>query len=107
MRQAGILAAAGIYALEHHVKRLEEDHANAARLANGLREFSGVVLEREPETKMVLFRVADVPGFLAKARDRGVLMGSVSPEQIRAVTHLDVDEHAIDAAVARLEDVLA
>lgn len=107
MRQAGILAAAGIYALEHHVKRLEQDHSNATRLARGLSEIPGAELVREPETNMVLFRVPEVPSFLVQARDRGVLLGAVTPAEIRAVTHLDVDAAAIDAALAGIRDALA
>ena len=107
MRQAGILAAAGVYALEHHVKRLEQDHVNAARLARGLREIPRAEVVREPETNMVLFRVPGVPAFLSRARERGILLGAVTPTEIRAVTHLDIDADAVDAALAGIRDALA
>jgi threonine aldolase len=106
MRQAGVLAAAGLYALEHHVKRLEEDHANARRLARGLAGIRGVELEAEPETNMVLFRVPDVARFVRETRARGVLINAIGPHTLRAVTHLDVSGADVDAALERIREVL-
>jgi threonine aldolase len=102
MRQAGILAAAGLYALEHHVKRLADDHANARRLAAGLAGLPGVSVPRPPETNMVFFRVADAARFVAGARERGVLLGATDAETVRAVLHLDVTASDVDEAIARL-----
>jgi len=107
MRQAGILAAAGSYALEHHVTRLAEDHDNARRLARGLRELSGVTLVREPETNIVLFRVPDQARFIGELRARRVLVGAMGPDLLRAVLHIDVDAGAVDRALEACREALA
>jgi threonine aldolase len=104
MRQAGILAAAGLFALEHHVKRLADDHANARSLAQGLAALPGVALVRDPETNIVAFRVADAGRFVARARERGVLIGALDREWVRAVTHLDVSADDVAEALARLRE---
>ena len=98
MRQAGILAAAGIYALDHGVARLEQDHCNARRLADALRGADGIELLAEPETNMVLVRVADAEAFVSRAARGGVRVGAMGPKDVRAVTHLDVTSDDIDAA---------
>jgi len=105
MRQAGILAAAGLYALDHNVERLAEDHANAKRLARALRAIAGLKLDAaEPETNIVFFDVAgtglDAAAFSARLRERGVAIGAETATRLRAVTHLDVDSSAIDAATS-------
>jgi len=107
MRQAGILAAAGIYALEHHVKRLADDHANARRLAEGLKRVAGVELAREPETNMVLFRVPDVPAFAKRIHARGLLINPIDPSTLRAVLHLDVETAAVQEALEIIREALA
>jgi len=101
MRQAGILAAAALHALEHNVARLAEDHANAARLARGLVEI-GLGVDPFPETNIVLFSGPDRPDFAARLRESGVLVNAVSPGRFRAVTHLDVSSDGIDEALARV-----
>src|SRR5215210_6593876 len=106
MRQAGIAAAGCLHALDHHLDRLAEDHANAARLAEGLADLGCPV---EPvETNMVFFDApgGDTPRFLAGLAEAGVRMGAVSG-RVRAVTHLDVDAAGIDAALAAAGAVLA
>ncbi|MAE93991.1 MAG: low specificity L-threonine aldolase [Deltaproteobacteria bacterium] len=100
MRQSGILAAAGLHALEHHVERLAEDHANARRLAEGLRELGCEV--PEPETNIVMFRPADPADFAERARSAGVLVGRFDAERLRAVTHLDVAPGALQKALGAL-----
>jgi threonine aldolase len=111
MRQAGVLAAAAIYALEHHLGRLAEDHANANKLAAGLREIPGVRLDPETiDTNLVFFHLA--PGTLTAAklvdrlRARGILVGVSGPCSVRAVTHLDVTagdvQQAIEAVAAEV-----
>jgi threonine aldolase len=109
MRQAGILAAAGRYALEHNVERLAEDHAHARLLADRLAESEAIVLDPAlVETNIVVFdladpaAVADAPAFVAACADRGVLLNAFGPRTIRAVTHLDVDA----AACAHAADVM-
>src|SRR5262249_15063458 len=110
MRQAGIIAAGGIYALRHHVKRLADDHANARRLAEGLAELPGVSLDPSTvETNIVFF---DVTGALSAAEvverllEHGVRMGALGPRSIRAVTHLDVDAQGIERALVAARRVL-
>ena len=106
MRQAGILAAAGIHALEHHVKRLADDHANARHLAEGLGRIPGIDLLHEPETNMVLFRVPDLPAFVARTRERGLLINPIDLTTLRAVTHLDVDAGDIREALEIIREVM-
>jgi threonine aldolase len=106
LRQAGILAAAGLYALEHHVDRLAIDHANARRLAAGLVRL-GFAVDPPPETNMVMFRVEDAMAFLRETRARGLLVNPTAPGVFRAVTHLDVSEADIDEALGRIEEVVA
>jgi threonine aldolase len=106
MRQVGILAAAGLYALEHHVERLAEDHANARRLAAGLVE-RGLSVAPQPETNMVLFSVDEAAEFLQAIYARDLRVNPVSAHQFRAVTHLDVSAADIDEALERVRDALA
>lgn len=98
MRQAGIIAAAGIYAFEHHVERLAEDHANAQFLGEGIGNVPGIELLRSPvETNIVIFSVANTGMTAAEfarvmREQHGVRMSPyIDPLTIRAVTHLDVD----------------
>ncbi len=111
MRQAGIIAAACLYALDHHVERLAEDHANARRLAEGLAEIPGVELDPlSVETNIVWF---DVHGSISAAdlavalRDEGVRIGGYGSTRMRAVTHLDVTSEDVETALAALGRVLA
>jgi threonine aldolase len=100
MRQAGILAAAGLYALEHHVDRLEEDHQRAARLASGLRE-AGFPVE-QTDTNMVFVNAS----FLATERLQSTLdahrvrVDLHEPQRLRMVTHLDISDTDIDTTIA-------
>lgn len=104
MRQAGIIAAAGIHALQHNVARLAEDHANARRLAQGLAEMRGIALDpREVQTNIVIFDVRGLgvtaQQFVTRARERGVRFSMTGPCTVRAVTHLDVSRRQIDRAL--------
>jgi threonine aldolase len=101
MRQAGVLAAAGLLALERNVGRLEEDHANARRLAAGLLA-AGLKVSGEPETNMVVFEHPDAASLVERAARSGVLLGTISSKLIRAVTHLDVSTSDVDEAISRL-----
>ena len=105
MRQAGIIAAGALFALDHHLDRLADDHANAARLAEGLADLPGVSLVRPPRTNIVFFTVLDPAGFVAAIRDRGVDL-SLLHGRVRAVTHLDVDAAGIDRALSAASEVL-
>ncbi len=107
MRQAGIIAAAGLYALDHHVDRLAEDHARARRLAEGLATLPGVELEpASVETNIVVLDVPDAPAFSAALAERGVRIGAIGPRRLRAVTHLDVDDDGIERALAAARQIL-
>jgi threonine aldolase len=97
-RQAGVLAAAGMYALDHHLERLADDHANAALLA----EACGVDPARVA-TNIVVVPCADAPSVVVQARAAGVLTSAVGPRTLRLVTHLDVT----DADARKAADVLA
>jgi threonine aldolase len=108
MRQSGILAAAAQYALGHHVERLSEDHANAARLAEGLAGLPGIELDPSTVvTNMVFFGTPGLDGAALQAglRERGVLC-SGTPDRIRMVTHLDVTTAQIDEAIATAREVV-
>ena len=98
MRQAGVIAAAGLYALEHNVERLAEDHANAERLAKGLREAGYDV--QGPNTNMVMVRIAPekIEALKKHLESQGVKI--LPRPQLRLVTHLDVSAAGIDQAVA-------
>jgi threonine aldolase len=100
MRQAGIVAAAGLHALEHHVERLAEDHARARRLADGLAELPGVEIDPATvQTNIVVFDVADAPATARTLEAEGVRIGALGPRRMRAVTHLDVDDDGIERAL--------
>ncbi|WP_019508004.1 low specificity L-threonine aldolase [Pleurocapsa sp. PCC 7319] len=109
MRQAGIVAAGCLYALDHHVERLQEDHDNATYLAQRLSEIEEItVRDTKPETNIVFFDISrlglDNATFLALLQERGVKMGAVG-HSIRAVTHLDVSRADIDFAVDAVSKV--
>ena len=99
MRQAGVLAAGCLYALDHHVDRLAEDHENARVLADGLRELGVDVLPQE--TNIVIAAVPDPAGVIAAMADAGVRISSAGRGRIRFVTHLDVDRAGVESALAR------
>jgi threonine aldolase len=100
MRQAGILAAAGLYALDHNVERLAEDHAHARRLAEGLAELPGIDIDvARVETNIVVFGVPDAFGLCGELYEEGVQLAPLGPQRLRAVTHLDVNGDDIDRAL--------
>lgn len=112
MRQAGILAAAGVYALDHHVERLAEDHAKARQLAEGLAAIDGIRVDVDAvETNMVMF---DIEGtrmqrgvFLQRLADHAVRFSPLlKPTRLRAVTHLDIPADGVARALAAVRDVL-
>jgi len=114
MRQAGIIAAGALFALEHHVARLKHDHDNAKALARGLDRMPGVAIDPTwIETNLVYFALdpehcaLDAERFCAALLERGVRMGVYGPRLVRAVTHIDVHANDIDTALAAVEAVLA
>ncbi len=112
MRQAGVIAAAGIYALEHHVERLAEDHERARRLARGLAELPGIAVDADRvETNIVIF---DVRGtgltgeeFKRRCERSGVRFSVLGPTLVRAVTHLDVPADGVERALGAVRAALA
>jgi threonine aldolase len=111
MRQAGVIAAAGLIALEEMPSRLHEDHANARLLAEGVATLPGVDIDLATvQTNIVIFSVgsvSDVTPLLAQLKKRGVLAGSAAANQIRYVTHRDVDKAACEEALRITAEVLA
>lgn len=106
MRQVGILAAGGIYALDHHVERLADDHRNLRRLTEGLSKIDG--LEAPPELfptniAYVTTKKIGAAELCARLKKVGVLASPTGPNEFRLVTHLDVSTAAIDEAIARIK----
>jgi threonine aldolase len=112
MRQAGIVAAAGLYALEHHVERLAEDHANARRLADGLADAGLPVDADQSESNFVLVHVQRIglapDEALARLRAEGVLLSFAAKRNVlRAVTHLDVSAEDVERAIPAIARALS
>ena len=105
MRQAGIIAAGAIYALENNIDRLAQDHDHARLLADALGELPGVTVE-PVETNIIIFNVPDAKAAVDALRNEGVLVSAFTPTAIRAVTHLDVDRPMIDRTIEALRKVL-
>lgn len=111
MRQSGIIAAAGVYALEHNVERLAEDHANARTLATRLAQLPGITLDvTEIETNLIYFDVAgtgrSAAELSAALREQGVHIGAMADTVMRAVTHLDVSEADVNEAADIFASIL-
>lgn len=103
MRQAGILAGAGLFALEHNVARLADDHANARRLAEGLGRFEAFA-PNSPQTNIVVADVVrgSLAGWLAAFQEEGLLAVAFGPKRMRMVTHINVSSAHIDEALRRI-----
>jgi threonine aldolase len=110
MRQAGVLAAAGLMALEEGPKRLHEDHANARLVAEALSHMDGVAIEFDAvETNIVIFKLTGgrrAQDLTARLKARGILMSAVGPETVRLVTHLDVNRGDCVAAAEAIHEEL-
>ncbi|MBW2262064.1 MAG: low-specificity L-threonine aldolase [Deltaproteobacteria bacterium] len=110
MRQAGVLAAAGLYALENNVERLAQDHDNSRALAEGLAAVDGIEVDvATVETNIVMAETTriDAATFAERCRAQGVLFHPLAERRIRFVTHLDVDRRMVLDAVDRMKEVLA
>ncbi len=112
MRQAGILAAAGRYAIAHHIERLADDHERAKRLAAGIADAApGVADPDEVETNIVMLDVSGVPidavTLAAVCEEEGVLVSCMASQWVRLVTHLDVDDAGIERALDVIRPALA
>jgi threonine aldolase len=101
MRQVGVLAAAGLYALDHHLERMAEDHEHARLLAEACGSDPALT-----ETNIVVVDVPDAPAVVAAARDQGVLVGAVGPTKVRMLTHLDVNRADVEQAAKVLGKIL-
>src|SRR5713101_4638645 len=111
MRQSGILAAAGLYALDHHVARLGEDHANARLIAERLVGLPGIALDLATvETNIIVFQLApglpDAAAIAARAKEAGVLVSALGPRTVRAVTHRDVSRDSCRRAADLIAAVI-
>ena len=111
MRQAGIIAAAGVHALKHNVDRLAEDHANARRFARLIAQIDGIEVDPDGiETNMIYFGVAVTGLDASQASERllghGVRIGAIDERRMRAVTHLDVDTAGVEEAAQVLRAVV-
>ncbi|WP_117149242.1 low-specificity L-threonine aldolase [Paraliobacillus zengyii] len=110
LRQAGIIAAPGITALEHNIERLAEDHANAKILAEGLANIKGLKVINEIETNIILVDVTETglseAGFLEAIKEKGVLAGSYGTNFVRFVTHLNVSKEDIQTTLQKITQTL-
>ena len=107
MRQAGVVAAAGLYALDHHVDRLADDHENARVLAEGLAAVPGIDIDpARVETNIVIFGVPDAPALTDAVGKAGVEVSPLDGRRVRMVTHLDVDRAGVDRALAAVREAL-
>jgi threonine aldolase len=108
-REAGVLAAAGVYALDNMRERLADDHANARTLAEGLAELPGIAIDlSRVETNLVVFDLTSMSSaaFLAECRSRGLLGGSPLPGRIRFVSHYGIEHTDIQQALSVCSEVL-
>ena len=111
MRQCGILAAAGIVALEQMVDRLADDHAHAHRLAQGIAGISGLYVDLDTvQTDIVIFQVTaegiSAAQLVTALKERGVQMGAISATRIRAVTHYGIETADIEATLQAMADAM-
>ncbi len=109
MRQAGVIAAAGLYAIKNNIPRLKEDHQKAKLFAEGLCKIPGISVDKElVQTNIVMLKPTkiSVEEFLQKSREKGVLLGTGKIGVIRAVTHMDVDFEEIEKAVKLIESIM-
>lgn len=106
MRQVGILAAAGLYALDHNITRLSEDHANARVLAGGLRKLAPF-RPNDPATNIVVADITEgrLPDWLAAFEQQGVLAVAFGPQRMRLVTHINITRNDVDQALARIASI--
>jgi threonine aldolase len=111
LRQAGVVAAAALYAMEHHVNRLQVDHDNARAFAEEIHRIDGITLEpADVQTNLVFFNVDPELGnaaqLSAKLRQRGVRINATAPQRLRACTHLDVDREMVLRAAEAIADAV-
>jgi threonine aldolase len=108
MRQAGILAAAGLYALDHHVARLQDDHRRARRLADALQTLPYIASLMPVRTNIIILTLAGgrtADRFLEQLRAHGIIAAAFGPHMVRMVTHLDVNDESIDRTIHILKQM--
>jgi threonine aldolase len=108
MRQAGFLAAAGIYALDHHLERLKTDHLHAKTLESTLTGLSYVKKVLPVETNIVIFELQDglsAPALVSQLKEKGILTYAIAPNRVRLVTHLDISSPMIEKTAEELKKV--
>jgi len=111
MRQVGVIASAGIVALQEMIERLEEDHILAKKLANGLAEIKGVELDpKDVETNIIIFKIKrngiSAPKFVEMLKEKGILALSISEDEVRFCTHKDVNEKDVERALKACREIL-
>ncbi|KMY54394.1 threonine aldolase [Bacillus sp. FJAT-27231] len=110
LRQVGVLAAPGIIALQENVERLQEDHENAKRLAEGLQNIEGITLESKVETNIIIINIAHsnktTEAFLSELKENGVLAGEFGPQLIRFVTNNGITQTDIDQVLLVIQKML-
>jgi threonine aldolase len=111
MRQVGLFAAAGLYALDHNMNRLAEDHDNARLIAERIATSDRIIIDLATvQTNILVFGLSadapDAPTLVARARERGLLVFAFGPRTIRAVTHLDVSQEQCKRAADLIVDIV-
>jgi threonine aldolase len=106
MRQAGILAAAGLYALDHHIERLRDDHRRARLFREGIEGTPGIAIPLPSPTNMVYVEVEDAPAYAERLAALGVLVYATGPRRVRTVFHLDVNDEDVAVAVEAFQAAL-
>jgi threonine aldolase len=107
MRQAGVLAAAALYALDHHIGRLADDHRRCATFRAALEGLPGVAFPMPSPTNILFVETPGAPALKERLAARGVLVGVTGPTRIRVVFHLDVDDEGLETAIRAFRDALA
>lgn len=107
MRQAGVLAAAALYALDEHIDRLRDDHRRARAFREALEDLPGVHFPGPTPTNIVIFEVPDVLSFIGQVGGQGVLMIPMGPTRVRAVFHLDIDDAMLERAIEVCTEALS
>lgn len=107
MRQAGVLAAAGILAVTEMAARLREDHARARALAEGLAKLDGITLDLQTvQTNLIYFSVSDAPALVRRMKDRGVAANALGPATVRLVTHYEITDKDVETTLQVIREVL-